>query len=237
MTTPAPSPSQNQSGPLGLSDLKRLPLDAENQRALDQRLNDMLGSRAWCLRKRAEAHGLMALSQIAPRLIIRHLDLRTDIVALLELRDTPVPCMSPGAPDIHIVYGALTAIEYPADILIKPLPGTRPVRLIQPTNAWHSNIGPPDVQPAAICLGHNVPRGLPLTEMVLLSYAALTLQAVSLDYQDSAGVLNPEAAIWWQSNAHRAPLTTASFLDPLRAGTPQADPTASNGARSGEDRS
>lgn len=233
MTVPLESPGVADGGrPYGLSDLQTLPLSPENQLALDQRLDDMQGTAAWRQRKRVEARALIALSQIAPRLVIRHLDLRTDVSVLIELRDTPVPCMAPGASDIHIVSGALIAIDYPAEILIHPLPGTRTTRLLRPSNPHHSNIGPPDASPPAVCLGENTPRGFPLTEIVLTTYAALTLQAISLDYRDSIGVLDPAAAIWWQANAQRAPLTTAPFIN-----GPQARPAAAGGARAKEGRS
>jgi hypothetical protein len=53
---------------------------------------------------------------------------------------------------------------------------------------------------------------------VLASYAALTLQSVMVDERDPAGVMNSEAARWWQANAGRIPLTTTPFLAPIRAG-------------------
>jgi hypothetical protein len=233
MTMTPESPARPEGGrPYGLSALQTLPLLPENQRALDERLDDMQGTTAWRQRKRVEARALIALSQIASRLVIRALDLRTEVHALIELRDTPVSCMAPGASDIHIVIGALIAIEYPAEILIGPLSGTRTTRLIRPANVYHSNIGPPDVSPPAVCLGANTPRGFPLTEIVLTTYAALTLQAISLDYRDSTGVLDPAAAIWWQANARRAPLTTAPFID-----VSHARPVATGGAQAGEGRS
>jgi hypothetical protein len=152
-----------------------------------------------------------------------HLDLRTDITAVVALHDTPVPCMDPGDTDIQIKYGAVIAIEYPAEILIKPLPGTRMVRLLQPANPHHSNIGPPGTRPPVICLGENIPRGFPLTEIVLTVYAALTLQAISLDYMDPTGVLDPAAAVFWQANAQRAPLSTAPFIERPKAGHTGSD--------------
>ena len=66
------------------------------------------------------------------------------------------------------------------------------------------------VQP--LCLGANVARGFPLREAVLASYAALTLQTATIDDRDPAGIMNREAALWWQANAARAPLSRAPFL-------------------------
>jgi len=206
----------------GLHELTDLPLDEASKRALAPLLEDMQGRPAWRMRKYNEAHGLVALSSIAPRLRILDLDLRTELKALVELRDTPVPCMAPGASDIHIESRALLAIEYPEEILYKPIPGTRPIRLLAPRHVWHSNVGPAGVPAPALCLGASIARGFPLREMVLCCYAALTLQAISLDHMDPAGVLNGEAARWWQANAGRIPLTTEPFLPLGAAGLTQS---------------
>ncbi|MBW1882804.1 MAG: hypothetical protein JRJ58_04705 [Deltaproteobacteria bacterium] len=196
----------------GLADLPTLPLTPQNQSTLDQLSAQSLGSPSWRHRKRIEARGLIALSQIAPRLAIRHLDLQTDLVAVVELRDTPVPCMRPGQNDIELADGALLAIRYPEAILVGPIPGTLPVRVLEPRDVFHTNVAYAERAPA-LCLGANVPRGFPLREIVLTAYGALTLQAISFDALDPAGVLNPQAATWYQANRARVPLTDVSFLD------------------------
>jgi hypothetical protein len=206
----------------GLAELAELPLTPRHQQAYAGLLGDMLGPPAWRQRKRAEARCLLALAQIAPRLEVRQLDLRTSLLAQVGLRDMPVPCMLPGSNDVRIERGALLAIEYPEEILRAPIPGTQPVRICAPRFVFHSNVGPYGANVAALCLGASVPRGLPLVEMLLMSYGALTLQAISLDAMDPAGVLNPEAAQWWQRNAARTPLTAEPFLGWRRAGSPQA---------------
>jgi hypothetical protein len=200
-----------ESSAPGLADLQSLPLSPQSQRVLDHLCTEMLGPPSWRRRKRIEAHGLMALAQIAPRLVIRHLDLRTELGAIVELRDTPVPCMKPGQNDIELAEGTVLAIKYPEAILLGPIPGTQPVRVLEPHHVFHSNVAYGDPMPP-LCLGANVPRGFPLREMVLTAYGALTLQAISLDALDPAGVLNPQAVIWYQANASRVPLTTMSFL-------------------------
>jgi hypothetical protein len=72
-----------------------------------------------------------------------------------------------------------------------------------------------------------VPRGYPLREAVLASYAALTLQSVMVDELDPVGVMNRQAARWWQANAGRIPLTTTPFLAPLRVGKSAAEESRS----------
>jgi hypothetical protein len=40
------------------------------------------------------------------------------------------------------------------------------------------------------------------------------MQTVMVDEADPAGVMNGEAALWWQQNMELAPLSRARFLDP-----------------------
>jgi hypothetical protein len=54
-----------------------------------------------------------------------------------------------------------------------------------------------------------------LTEIVVMTYGALTMQSVMIDEQDSAGVLNRDAAHWWQQNLWRIPLSREPFIRPL----------------------
>ena len=205
----------------GLADVASLPLAPSTQQALDRRAADMHGGAIWRKRKYAEARGLLGLAQIAPRVVVLELDLRTELTALVELRDTPVPCMAPGADDIHLEHRAVLVLQFPEELIAGPIAGTRPARILEPRPVFHANVsygGPVQV----LCLGASVPRGFPLREMLLTSYAALTLQSISLDAMDPAGVLNPIASGWWQANASRIPLTTTPFLGRREAGPPQA---------------
>jgi hypothetical protein len=229
---PASVPVEAEPPP-SLADIPTLPLSPANQEILDSLAEDMLGTAAWRRRKLAEARGLIALSQIAPRLVIRALDLRTDLLAMVDLLDTPVACLTPGANEIHRAQGAQLAIVYPEEILVKPIAGTRSIRVLAPKYPYHSNIGPYPEPVPALCLGASVPRGFPVREMVLSCYAALTLQAVSLDNLDPAGVLNADASRYWQRNAASIPLTTEPFLGTRGPGPPQSmagEAGAQNGA-------
>jgi hypothetical protein len=211
MSVSPTAPGEDTAPPPGLADLPTLPLTSRNQAVLDQLCTQMLGPPTWRHRKRFEAQGLIALSQIAPRLVIRHLDLQTDLVAIVTLKDTPVPCMGPGQTELELAESALLAIRYPEAILVGPIPGTLPVRVLEPSHVFHTNVSYGERVPA-LCLGANVPRGFPLREIVLTAYGALTLQAISLDALDPAGVLNPQAAFWYQANPARVPLTDVPFL-------------------------
>ena len=201
--------------PLGLSDLDRVPLLPQNQERLQQLRESSLGPPAWCARKPHEMRDLLALEQIADRMTVLAIDGTTELRALVRLR-TPVPCMPPGGRDLVVADQVDLALLYPEAILRGPLPGHSMVEIFSPRNVHHPNVAGKGL-PQRLCLGVNVPRGYPLREAVLASYAALTMQSVMVDEQDPGGVMNGEAALWWQANQHRIPLTTAPFLAPLRA--------------------
>jgi len=63
-------------------------------------------------------------------------------------------------------------------------------------------------------LGASLPTGIPCVELIVASYGALAMQNVMVDERDAAGVLNIEAARWWQANTHRIPLTKTPLLSP-----------------------
>jgi hypothetical protein len=159
---------------------------------------------------------LLALEQIAERMTVLGIECRTELRALVRL-SAPVPCMQPGARDLVVADHVDLALLYPEAILRGPLPGFALVEILSPRHVHHANVsaGPLGQR---LCLGVNVPRGYPLREAVLASYAALTMQTAMVDELDPAGVMNSEAARWWQANPDRIPLTTAPFLAPLRGG-------------------
>jgi hypothetical protein len=200
----------------GLSDLDRVPLPPQQEDGLRRLREAALGTPVWRARKETEARDLLALEQIADRMLVLGVDATTELRALVRLR-APVPCMPPGARDLVLADEVDLALLYPEEILRSPLPGFAIVEILTPRNVYHANVatrGPSQ----RLCLGANVPRGYPLREAVLASYAALTLQSVMLDEHDPAGVMNGEAARWWQANTDRIPLTTAPFLAPVRPG-------------------
>jgi len=200
----------------GLSDLDRVPLLPQQEEGLQRLREAALGTPAWRARKEIEARDLLALERIADRMEVLGLDVTTELRALVRLR-APVPCMPPGARDLVVKDQVDLALRYPEEILRSPLPGFAIVEILAPRDVYHANVatrGPSQ----RLCLGANVPRGYPLREAVLASYAALTLKSVMVDERDPAGVMNGEAARWWQANTARIPLTTAPFLAPIRSG-------------------
>jgi hypothetical protein len=200
----------------GLSDLDRVPLLQQQEERLRRLRESSLGPPPWRARKESEVRDLLALEQIADRMTVLGIDWTTELRALVRLC-APVPCMPPGARDLVVADEVDLALLYPEQIIRGPLPGYSIVEILSPRHVQHANVstGGPSQR---LCLGVNVPRGYPLREAVLASYAALTMQCVMVDEQDPAGVMNGEAARWWQANPDRIPLTTKPFLAPLCAG-------------------
>ena len=97
------------------------------------------------------------------------------------------------------------------NVLLVPHPGFSYVSLAHPEHgAFYPNVGTAGVQ--LLCLGARLPGGIPVTELVLLSYGLLSLQTVTLDARDPAGILNSDAADFWQRNLDAIPLTNEPFL-------------------------
>jgi hypothetical protein len=202
---------------LGIFDLDRVELDEHATRGLAALASTSLGSPVWKARKAAEARSLLALAHIAPRMQVLAMDASAALLAIVRLR-VPVACLPPGLrsqtgrAELVIADHADLALRYPEELLRVPLPGYALVQVLEPRDVWHPNCSTDGSQ--RLCLGAKLPRGYPLREAVLTSYSALCLAAVTLDELDPAGVLNAEAARWWQAHATRIPLSRAAFLDP-----------------------
>ena len=198
-------------GPVSLSQLARAQLSPATNDVLRQVGERAGGTPAWRNRKRREMQDLFALVELAPagRLSIEMLDPSEVLRVMVRLR-VPVPCMlKPPAGELAIAPFALLGISYPEAATRQPLPGFAFVQILQPSHVWHANVSPAFNN---LCLGAQLPAGIRLTEVVLLAYAALSMQAVMFDPHDAAGVLNREAAHFWQHNTHRLPLSKTPFL-------------------------
>jgi hypothetical protein len=198
----------------GLANLGDVVLPREQEAELRRLRESSLGPPMWRARKQAEARDLIALAQITPRMTLLALTTTTDLRAIVRLR-APVPCLPPGADDLCVEDEVDLGIAYPEEILRMPLPGYALVEILAPRHVHHPNV---DARGSSqrMCLGVQVPRGYPLREGMCATYAALTLQSVMLDERDHAGVMNVEAARWWQANTRRIPLSTAPFLASVR---------------------
>jgi hypothetical protein len=139
----------------------------------------------------------------------------------------PVPRLPAGASELIVEDRVDLVLKYPEDIMHRPLPGYGLVEILRPLDVQLPNVARGSMQ--LLCLGANVPRNYPLREAILASYAALTMQAVTVDERDTAGVMNPAASLWWQANTHRIPLSTDPFL-PLRVADDKASTEAPSNA-------
>jgi len=194
----------------GLSRLQEIVLSDSHAALLAAAARDSMGGAAWRHRKAAEAHCVLALSQIAPRLTVMSLDMMDPLRVLVSMR-----CAVPTLPDpsgaLEVARDVLLGITWPAEALSQRLPGYAFVQAIAP-RIWHPNVGPPAVPIQRVCLGSSLPAGVRVSEILLMCFGALTLQTVQLDPRDSAGVLNPLAAMWWQQHTHLIPLSRVPFL-------------------------
>lgn len=208
----SPEPDQERSSAcgVGLTALSEVPLLPHNREVLDRCQRDCQGPEAWRRRKLADARDVLALSQIAPRLAVIHLDLGHSIRLLADLRVT-VPCMPRPEGELFIARRALLGVTYGQEALTTPQSGLSFVEILQPPRVWHANVLPKPGQP--LCLGPRLPAGIPLVEVILMTYGALTMQTWMLDPEDSAGLANPAAARWWLANRERLiPLSTEPFI-------------------------
>jgi len=211
LVTPITGASSPGRTSRGLDALATVTLSEPNQRILDGASRASGGDPAWRARKRAEAHDLLALSQIAPpgRLAVEMLDLRESLRSLLLMR-VPVPCLPDTKNELRVADHAQLGLVYPREVLHECLPGPSFIQVLHPWGVWHANVGAGE-QP--LCLGPVLPRNIPVRELVLMSYNALAMITHQVNEADEAGVFNVEAARWWAANLYRLPLTKTPFLE------------------------
>lgn len=200
--------------PGGLSALDEVVLRPGLQRVLDAAVASCGGPAVWRARKQAEARDLLALSQMTPRFAVQQLDLREALRALAVMR-VPVPRHPDASGALCVGSRAVLGIRYVFEALRTPQPGYAFVQILAPGDVWHANVVPDPAQ--ALCLGTHLPAAIPLKEIVLMTYGALSMQTVMIDELDAAGVFNGEAARWWQANQDKIPLTRAPFLSSVDA--------------------
>lgn len=204
----------------GLDRLSSVALNDAHQHAWKMASSISLGSPRWKERKLAELRDVLALSQIAPpgRLTVEGIEPFVDLCLKLRLA-VPVPCMPhDGSGQLLVAQYAIVHLRYSQLAVSMPMPGTSFLRIEEPRHIWHANVSPAGkpVPPGVFCAGASVPAGTRVSELILTLYYGLCLNrhAVQIDEQDHAGVLNGEAAVWWQHNRDRIPLSETPFLEP-----------------------
>jgi len=194
----------------GLAALEKIQLSPANRQILESSTRTCAGPAVWRSRKFAEAHDLLALSEIAGRFKIEYLDLRESLRALVVMR-VPTPCLPDADGNLHIAVHTRLGLTYSEESLRLPMPGYAFVEIIHPLNVWHANVS--SEGPQRLCLGAQLPAGIQVKDIILMTYGAVSMQTVMIDERDAAGVLNPDAARWWQQNTHRIPLSRETFID------------------------
>lgn len=201
---------------MNLSSLSHVELTSHHAALLAAAKTPCGGSGPWRHRKLAEARELLALAQLSTRLIILQLDLAADIRVALLMR-VAVPCLpNPNGP-LKVADTAHLGLVYREEALVMPQSGMSFVQIFAPCPVWHPNVAREDVSHdgfQVLCLGTQLPAGVPLREIILLTYGALTLMTVQFDPANSAGVLNRVAADWYQQNPRWIPLSREPFLPP-----------------------
>ncbi len=206
---PVRSIPEERGGPKrGLESLAEVKLTPERAAKLERALATNAGTLTWRRRKRRELEELLALEQIAPpgRFEVAAANLHSDLCAVLEL-GVAVPCRA--GDDIEVVERAILGLRYPEEALRRPLPGAAFFQILMPRAVWLPSVRWPE-QP--LCLGTTLGPAIRVRALVLMAYGALSMQTVQVDEADSAGVFNTEAALWWQRNLDRVPLSRTPFL-------------------------
>lgn len=180
------------------------------QTMLDNAALSCLGSAPWRNRKQAELRELLALAQISGRMEVKEIDIRESLRAILLL-EVPVPQIPDQSGQLQITNEAIIGLIYREEALERPQPGYSFIQILAPRHIWHANVGPIE-RGQPLCLGPYLPAAIPVKEIVLMTYGAVSMQTVMIDERDSAGVLNPDASRWWQLNLKKIPLTSEPFI-------------------------
>lgn len=200
--------------PVSLHHLNQIELNPASRARFEEALSASSGDPTWRARKSAEARELLALVQVAPqRIRLLEIDLKSNFRAIIAL-NVPVACWTGAEQDVAIASGALLALDYPREAISVPTPGYAFFTILEPRNVWHANVRLPD-QP--LCLGPKLPAGIRVLSLIQMAYGALSLQTIQIDPADSAGVLNVDAADFWQRNLQRVPLSKEPFLPAIKA--------------------
>ncbi len=104
----------------------------------------------------------------------------------------------------------MLGLIYREESFRKPTPGYAFIQVLTPRPCWHANISDDPIQ--VLCLGPQLPAGIRVKDLVLMTYGALSMQTVQFDELDPVGVLNRDAALWWQQTTVPIPLSKEPFL-------------------------
>ncbi len=199
----------------GLAGLDAVPLTPHHRAGINLLGLHCGGSQRLQHRKLTEAARLFALEQVSSRFRIAEMRL-TDGLQVRFALDVPVPCMPDQNGRLVVQSPAILAMDYCDEAFDSPQPGTSFIAVLQPRAVHHPNVAVHPLQP--LCLGPILPAGIRATELVIMTYQALAMQNLNVDELSAEGVLNDQAAIWWQQNLDKVPLTREPFLSAAAKG-------------------
>ena len=122
----------------------------------------------------------------------------------------PVPVRAADRDDVVIVDRALLGLTYRQEALLRPQAGYKFINVLSPRRVFHAQVAMDELQP--LCLGAKLPAGILVKELILLSYNAISMQTIQIDVLDPAGVMCQDAALYWQANGQRIPLSKTPYL-------------------------
>jgi hypothetical protein len=205
------NPTLGRGSTAGLGALAGVELNAHHGAMLAAARAACGGSKPWRCRKIAEARDVLALAQLSGRLLVFGIDLATDL-RLHCLMRVAVPLLPDPAKPPRVGDTAQLGIVYREAGMFTAQPGYSFVQILAPHPVWHPNVSPDFHQ--ILCLGPRLAAGIPLREIILMTYGALTMMTVQLDPANSAGLLNPASAALFQRNTKLIPLSREPFLRP-----------------------
>jgi hypothetical protein len=214
--TPGVQGPANAGHSFDLTSLSQVQLSENHQAMLQFAAPDHQQTDPLLVRMVNEARDVLALSEIAPpgRLRIDWIDISGSTLAIVMLMRVVVPRVPDSANQLRLGQLVRLGLTYPRAAISQVLPGTAFFDVIQPLDGWHPSISIPG--PAApiprLCLGPELMAGIRCVDLILMAYGALCMQTLQIDERDPAGVMNIQAALWWQQNLHRLPLSTTPFL-------------------------
>lgn len=193
----------------GLSQLHQVKLSDQDEAYLQSLAPQFCGQPLWRAYKAKMTRELLALAQITDRLKYFWFDVSGDFRVLLHMRVT-VPCLPDPHGPLQVADHAIIGLNYREEHMTEAQPGYVFISIVRPSAVWLANVAPDFGQP--LCLGPKLERAYPVKELIVNTYLALTLNSFQFSETDPAGILNRDAAIWWQHNTKLIPLSREPFI-------------------------
>jgi hypothetical protein len=205
-----PATNQPATHAFGLSQLHQVKLPDHDEAFIQSLAPRFRGQPRWRACKETMTRELLALAQLTDRLKFHWFDVAGDFRVLFDLRVT-VPCLPDPHGPLQIASSATIGLTYREEFLAAAQPGYVYICLIRPAAVWLANVATDFGQP--LCLGPKLEAGIPVKELIIANYLALSMQSYQFNERDSAGILNGAAANWWQhQRSHPIPLSNEPFV-------------------------